>query len=90
LSGIADSATLDLASYLLGDEHLLVPAVTRDAGGGRSTTASPTSRRLLTPDALRRLPSGSGVLVYGALAPVHLALQPWWADKRLAERGERA
>jgi type IV secretion system protein VirD4 len=88
-SGIGDPATLELASQLVGDEELLVPSVTRDAAGGRSTTASPVRRRLLAPDALRRLPPGSGVLVYGALAPARVRLRPWWDDPVLAARGTR-
>jgi type IV secretion system protein VirD4 len=89
LSGIADPGTLDHASHLVGDEQLLLPSVTRDAHGVRSTTASPLSRRLLPPDALRRMPGGTGVLVYGALPPVRLALRPWWDDPVLAGRGGR-
>jgi type IV secretion system protein VirD4 len=89
LSGIADSGTLDLVSQLLGDEQLVVPADTWDRAGGHSTTASPTTRRLLPPDELRRMPVGSGVLVYGALPPVLLALRPWWEDPFLAARGAR-
>lgn len=87
LSGIADPRTLDHASHLVGDEELQVPSVTRDASGARTVTASPVQRRLLPPDALRRLPLGTGVLVYGALPPVRLALRPWFADPVLSDRG---
>jgi len=86
LSGIADPGTLDHASHLVGDEELFVPSVTRDATGTRSTTTAPHQRRLLPSDALRRLPSGTGALVYGSLPPVHLALRPWWEDPVLAGR----
>jgi type IV secretion system protein VirD4 len=87
LSGIADSGTLDYASHLVGDEQLTMPTVTLDPMGGRSTTATPLQRRLLPPDALRRMPEGTGVLVYGALPPLRLALRPWWKDPVLARRG---
>jgi type IV secretion system protein VirD4 len=90
LPGIADPGTLDHASHLVGDEELLVSTVTRDAGGARSTSASPLRRRLLPPDALRRLSPGTAVLVYGGLPPARLALRPWWEDRALAERGGRA
>jgi type IV secretion system protein VirD4 len=85
LSGTADAGTLDQASHLVGDEEVLVPSVTRGPGGP-STTSAQVQRRLLAPDALRRLPAGTGVLVYGALPPVHVALRPWWADPVLASR----
>ena len=84
LSGTADPRTLDQASHLAGDEELLIPSVTRDPTGAHSVTGSPALRRLLAPDALRRLPPGTGVLVYGALPPVRLSLRPWFADPVLA------
>ena len=87
LSGIADPGTLDHASHLVGDQEVRVPSVTRDATGGRSTTTALLRRRLLPPEALRQLVPGNGVLVYGSLPPVKLALQPWWLDARLRERG---
>lgn len=86
LSGTADPGTLDRASHLIGEEELLVPSVTRDAAGGTSTTASPVQRRLLPPDAVRRLPPGTGVLVYGSLPPARLALRPWWTDPVLRSK----
>jgi type IV secretion system protein VirD4 len=86
LSGISDPGTLDHASRLVGDEEVLVPSVTRDAGGRRSTTLGPVRRPLLPADALRRSPPGTGVLVYGALPPVRVSLVPWWDDPELARR----
>jgi type IV secretion system protein VirD4 len=87
LSGIADPGTLDHASILAGDEELFVSSVTRGADGKDATTASPLQRKLLPPDALRRQPPNTGVLVYGSLPPVRLALSPWWSDRILAHRG---
>ncbi|HLN17736.1 MAG TPA: type IV secretory system conjugative DNA transfer family protein [Acidimicrobiales bacterium] len=87
LSAIADPGTLDHASHLVGDEEVLAPSVTRDASGTRSTTTAPLQRRLLPPDALRRLAPGTGVLVYGAVPPVRVRLLPWWEDPGLAARG---
>jgi type IV secretion system protein VirD4 len=90
LSGTADPRTLDHASHLVGDEELLVPSVTRDPTGARTVTASPVQRRLLPPETLRRLPAGTGVLVYGSLPPVRLALRPWFDDPALAARAQSA
>jgi type IV secretion system protein VirD4 len=87
LSGTSDPRTLDHASHLVGEEELLVPSVTTDPSGARSVTTSTVHRRLLPPEALRRLPGGSGVLVYGSLPPVRLALRPWFEDAVLATRG---
>jgi hypothetical protein len=68
---------------------VLVPSVTHDPNGARSTTLAPFQRRLLPPDALRRLPHGTGALVYGALPPVRVALRAWWDDPVLVGRGSR-
>ncbi len=86
LSGIGDPSTLDHASHLVGDEEIFIPTVTRDITGARSTTATPTQRRLMPPDALRRQLPGTGVLVYGALPPVKLTLRPWWEEPELSIR----
>jgi type IV secretion system protein VirD4 len=89
LSGTSDPGTLDRASHLVGDEELLVPSTSRDSTGRRVRATTPLQRRLLPPDALRRLPTGTGVLVYGSLPPVRLALRPWWEDAGLRARGAR-
>ncbi|MGH9046300.1 MAG: type IV secretory system conjugative DNA transfer family protein [Acidimicrobiales bacterium] len=78
LSGIAEPATLEHASLLVGEEEVSVGSFTFDGRGGRSTTTSTHRRRLLPPEALRQLPKGTGVLVYGERPPVRLRLVPWW------------
>jgi type IV secretion system protein VirD4 len=82
LPGIADPDTLEYASRLIGDEEIMVPSVTRDPRGARSTTSSRGPRRLLPPEDLRCLHRGHAVLVYGTLPPVRLRLRPWWATGR--------
>ena len=87
LSGIADPSTLEHASMLVGEEEVPVGSLTRDGRGGRSTTTSTNRRRLLPPEALRQLPQGTGVLIYGERSPIRLHLVPWWRDPELAARG---
>ncbi|HXR54015.1 MAG TPA: type IV secretory system conjugative DNA transfer family protein [Acidimicrobiales bacterium] len=87
LSGIADPSTLEHASMLVGEEEVSVGSLTRDGRGGRSTTTSTHRRRLLPPEALRQLPQGTGVLIYGERSPIRLHLVPWWRDPELAARG---
>jgi type IV secretion system protein VirD4 len=88
LSGTADGATLDRASHLVGEEEVHLPSLTTGPGGD-STTSAPTRRPLLPPDALRRLPANSGVLIYGSLPPVRVNLRPWWVDNRAAAHSGR-
>ncbi len=83
LSGISDPSTLEYASSLVGDEELALPATTSGGRGGPSTTHSPSVRRLARPDALRRVPPGSGVLVYRDLPPARLRLRTWFDDRWL-------
>lgn len=90
LPGIADPATLDLACNLAGETEVEAPSVTVNASGERSVTSSPTVRRLLPGDALRRLPPHEAVLLYGSLPPARIALRPWYEDAVLARRGGRA
>jgi type IV secretion system protein VirD4 len=90
LSGIADPSTLEHASMLVGDEEVLIGSTTSDGRGARSTTTSTHRRRLLPPEALRQLPRGTGVLIYGERPPIHLRLEPWWRDAELARRVQKA
>jgi type IV secretion system protein VirD4 len=69
LSGITDLSTLDYLSRLLGDTDIDRVSVTDQAGGGHSTSRSQQRERLAPADALRQLPLGAGVLVYGSLPP---------------------
>ena len=93
LSGISDPSTLDYASHLIGDEEPHLAATTAGGRSGSSTTRSPTVRRLAPPDALRRVPTGSGVLVYRDLPPARITLRTWPDDPWLRARaavGDRA
>jgi type IV secretion system protein VirD4 len=75
LSGIADPGTLEHASQLAGEEDRNVRSRTFDHYGSSSTTDALSPRRLVPPDALRRLPPGSGLLVYAHLPPVRVKLR---------------
>ncbi len=84
LSGISDPSTLDYASHLIGEEEVLLPALTHGGmDGAASTTLSPSVRKLAAPDALRRIAPGEGFLVYGHLPPARLRLRAWFDDARL-------
>ncbi len=86
LSGIAEPSTLEHASALVGEREVPVPSYGVDGAARASASGSTAWRRLLPPEALRQLPKGSGVLVYGERPPIRLRLAPWWEDRRLAGR----
>jgi type IV secretion system protein VirD4 len=89
LSGIADPATLDHASQLIGECEQPVASTTVDRGRtAASTTTTSTYRRLAPADALRRMPPGTGVLISGHLPPVRITLRPWYRDGGLRRRSE--
>jgi type IV secretion system protein VirD4 len=88
LSGIGDVGTLDTLSGLAGEQALRQHTMTSDFRDGRKSVSSSTVYRRLAPaDELRRIRPGQGVLVYGYLPPVRLALRPWYRDPALRERG---
>ena len=70
LSGIADPGTLEHASQLAGEEDRRVRSRTVDHYGSTSTTDASAPRRLVPPDALRRLEPGTALLLYAHLPPV--------------------
>lgn len=77
LSGLADRSARPTFEALLGSASRPV----------RREQA--TDRRPLVESAeLRQLPSHRGIVVYGRLAPVRLALRPWWRMPSLRDRGD--
>ncbi len=75
-SGISDLATLEQASRLAGEAGISSTSSTYDRSGHAGTTHSSVYRALLPADALRRMPPGWAVLMYGNLHPVALKLRP--------------
>jgi type IV secretion system protein VirD4 len=89
LSGIADPQTLEYLARLLGDEEVRHVSATSGAEGRHSTTESVGYRNLAPANVLREMRPGHGILVYGHLAPVRLALRPWFKDRRLRQIAKR-
>jgi type IV secretion system protein VirD4 len=83
LSGIADAQTLDYVARLLGDEEVRQVSSTSGAEGRRSKTESVGYRSLAPANVLREMRPGSGLLVYGHLAPARISLRPWFEERRL-------
>jgi type IV secretion system protein VirD4 len=82
LSGVSDTPTLDYLSRLIGDQATTEVSETREKDGSlRTSTQSKRHRALAPPALLRQAPTGSGVLVYGNLAPAQLKLRPWHRER---------
>jgi type IV secretion system protein VirD4 len=82
LPGVADLDTLRYFGGLIGDEE--AHDLTRTTGpSGTSRSTARRRRPLLAPEALRQLPDGRALLLYGRLAPTRVRLRMWFADRRL-------
>ena len=84
VSEVWTTASLELASKLVGDEAVLQTSETTGGDGRASVTESVAYRRLLPPEALRQLKPRRALLVYGHLPPVLIRLRPWFRSRRLA------
>jgi type IV secretory pathway TraG/TraD family ATPase VirD4 len=82
LPGVADLETLRYFSGLVGEEEARDRTITTGSGGTSRSTAS-RRRPLIAAEALRQLPDGHALLLYGRLPPVQLRLRLWFADRRL-------
>ena len=82
LPGVADLDTLRYFSGLAGEEETRETTRTVDAGGG-SRTIGVRRRPLVAPEALRQLPAGHALLLYGRIPPAEVRLRMWFADRRL-------
>ncbi len=82
LPGVADLETLRYFGSLVGEEE--APDLTRTTGAGGTTRSSARRRRpLIAPEALRQVPDGQALLLYGRIAPAMIRLRLWFADRRL-------
>ena len=82
LPGVADLDTLRYFSGLVGDEERR--ELTRTSGRGGATRSYGKRRApLISPEALRQLPEGHALLLYGRLAPVRIRLRTWFGNRRL-------
>jgi type IV secretion system protein VirD4 len=82
LPGVADLETLRYFSGLAGEEEARETTRTVQPGGG-SRTIGVRRRPLVAPEALRQLPPGHALLLYGRIPPAQVRLRMWFADRRL-------
>ena len=82
LPGVADLETLRYFSGLAGEEEARDTTRTVGSGGG-TRTIGVRRRPLVAPEALRQLPAGRALLLYGRLPPAEVRLRMWFEDRRL-------
>ena len=82
LPGVADLDTLRYFSGLVGEQERR--DLTKTTGSGGNTRSIGRRRTpLIAAEALRQLPDGHALLLYGRLAPARVRLRTWFADRRL-------
>ena len=78
-TGIADDATLEYLSRLIGDERRTELNQSGDLHGGRRSVSEHASYRRTAPaDTIRRVERDHALLVYGRDLPAQVKLRPWF------------
>jgi hypothetical protein len=78
-TGIADDATLDYLSRLIGEERRTEYNQSGDLHSGRrSVSESVQYRRTAPADTIRRVQPNHALLVYGRDLPAQVKLRPWF------------
>lgn len=90
-AGQSDRSTLDYASGLLGQEHVVQTSTSTDSPGllpggqpgRRSVSHAPTRLELLPAALLRQVAPGQALLLHNTLPPAHLYGRYWYRDPDL-------
>jgi type IV secretion system protein VirD4 len=84
LPGISDPETSDIIAKLVGrGEYTDVQVSHNDGRAARSYSLR--QDQMASPDALRQLPEGTGVVLYRGKPPTIVRLRPWYADRALTD-----
>jgi type IV secretory pathway TraG/TraD family ATPase VirD4 len=84
LPGISDPETTDVIAKLVGRAEYTDAQVSHNDGQS-SRSYSLRQDQMASPDALRQLQEGTGVVLYRGKPPTIVRLRPWYADRRLSE-----
>ena len=87
-TGIADDATLEYLSRIIGDERRTELNQSGDLHGGRRSVSEHVSYRRAAPaDTIRRVGRDHALLVYGRDLPAQVRLRPWFDSRSRRQRG---
>jgi type IV secretory pathway TraG/TraD family ATPase VirD4 len=78
-SGIDDADFADRLSRMIGDHDVQTTSVST-SDGGKSTSVSMRTERILPPDAVRALPKGKALLLATGIRVAMLDLRPWYKE----------
>lgn len=83
LPGIFDDETLKSVSEAIGDHKVRRKTVSRGHRGELSTSTHYVDEKLAPPSYLRRLPTGTALVLTGSHKPMRLTIPGWYEDKEL-------
>ncbi|HEY7926662.1 MAG TPA: type IV secretory system conjugative DNA transfer family protein [Candidatus Dormibacteraeota bacterium] len=84
LPGISDPETTEVIAKLVGRSDVTDVQVSHNDGRA-SRSYSLRQDQMASPDALRQLQEGTGIVLYRGKPPTIVRLRPWYADRRLGE-----
>ena len=87
-AGLSDPAAFRYIAQVLGDVEVETRSRSQAADARSSLQLSTSREPLVPPHMARQMPPGDALLIHGTLPPAHVRTLPWWADRRLAPRGE--
>jgi type IV secretory pathway TraG/TraD family ATPase VirD4 len=85
LPGISDPETTEVIARLVGRGQYTDVQVSHN-NGRASRSYSLRQDQMASPDALRQLQEGTGVVLHRGKPPTIVRLRPWYADRTLSER----
>jgi type IV secretory pathway TraG/TraD family ATPase VirD4 len=91
LPGVSDPETSEVIAKLVGRAEYTDVQVSHNDGKA-SRSYSLRREQMASPDALRQLPEGTGVVLYRGKPPTIVRLRPWYAERTLTDlvRGDAA
>ena len=88
LPGISDPETTEVIAKMVG-KHEYTDVQVSNNDGKTSKSYSLRQDQMATPDALRQLQDGTGIVLYRGKPPTIVRLRPWFAEKRFMELSRR-
>ena len=84
LPGVSDPETSEVIAKLIGRAEYTDVQVSHNDGKA-SRSYSLRREQMASPDALRQLPEGTGVVLYRGKPPTMVRLRPWYAERTLTD-----
>ncbi len=88
LPGISDPETTEIVAKMVGRQEYTDVSISRN-DGKVNRTYSARQDQMATPDALRQLQDGTGIVLYRGKPPTIVRLRPWFLDKKFSELAQR-